>query len=112
MQESPQTLARRIAAATFTLLLLALLLGGFFLARRNIRLGRGDRKGAWRVASVIFPTSSLNSLLSWPHAAQLDAAFAHFTPQVPFRLVFAPFPLLPSLRLPPHPRPPPPPLPI
>ena len=28
--------------------------GGFFLARRNLRLRRGDRQGAWRVAIAIF----------------------------------------------------------
>jgi len=102
MQESPQTLARRIAAATFTLLLLALLLGGFFLARRNIRLGRGDRKGAWRVASVIFATSSLNSLLSWHHVAKLDAAFAYFTAQVAFGLFFGAFAWLSYVALEPY----------
>ena len=36
------------------LLALAMPLGGVMLARRNIRLGRGDRKGAFRVALFVF----------------------------------------------------------
>jgi hypothetical protein len=102
MQESPQTLVQRVAAATFTLMLLALLFGGFFLARRNIRLGRGDRKGAWRVASVIFAAGSLSSLLSWHHVSKLDAAFAYFTAQVAFGLFFAAFAWLSYVALEPY----------
>ena len=36
------------------ILALAMPLGGVLLARRNIRLGRGDRKGAFRVALFVF----------------------------------------------------------
>jgi hypothetical protein len=89
MQESPQTLARRIAAATFTFFLLAVWIGGFFLARRNIRLGRGDRKGATRIAVVIFAANSLSSLLTWHPVAKLDAAFPFFTTQVAIGLFVA-----------------------
>jgi len=35
-------------------LLVALLLAGAVLARRNFRHGRGDREGAWRLAVVVF----------------------------------------------------------
>jgi serine/threonine protein kinase len=89
MQESPQTFAQRVAAAAFTLFLLAVWIGGFFLARRNIRLGRGDRKGAWRISVVIFATSSLSSLLTWHPVAKLDAAFPFFTTQVAIGLFVA-----------------------
>jgi serine/threonine-protein kinase len=42
-------------------LLMALLLGGFFFARRNLRLGRGDRRGTMRL--VVFASGA--SFLSW-----------------------------------------------
>ena len=35
-------------------LLLSLLVAGAMLARRNLRLGRGDRRGAFRLAGVVF----------------------------------------------------------
>jgi serine/threonine-protein kinase len=38
----------------FEVLLLSFLLGGAYLARRNVRAGRGDRRGALRLAIVIF----------------------------------------------------------
>jgi predicted Ser/Thr protein kinase len=89
MQESPQTIVQRIAAASFTLFLLAIWIGGFFLARRNIRLGRGDRKGASRIAVVIFAANSLGTLLTWHPIAKLNAAFTFFVTQVAFGLFVA-----------------------
>lgn len=91
MQESPQTLSQRISAATGSLFILALLVGVFFLARRNIRLGRGDRQGAWRLCSVLFLLGSVNQFLSWHPVAKLDAVFSYFVTQVAFRLFFTAF---------------------
>jgi hypothetical protein len=102
MQESPQTLVQRVSAATISLLILALLVGVFFLARRNIRLGRGDRQGAWRVSSVIFAAGSLNSLLSWHPVAKLDGAFSYFVAQVAFGLFVAAFAWLNYVALEPY----------
>jgi serine/threonine-protein kinase len=42
-------------------------LGGLFLARHNIRLRRGDRKGAWRVALLVFAAYSLARLFRADH---------------------------------------------
>jgi hypothetical protein len=102
MQESPQTLVRRIGAATFTLFVLAVWVGGMFLARRNIRLGRGDRKGAWRVCAVIFIVNSLSGLLLWHPVARLDVAFSFFTTQVAFGLSVAGFAWLSYMALEPY----------
>jgi len=41
-------------AVFFSTLLLGLVVGGTVVARRNLRLGRGDRPGALRVASFVF----------------------------------------------------------
>jgi predicted Ser/Thr protein kinase len=102
MQESPQTLAQRITGATGTFLTLALVFGAFFLARRNIRLGRGDRKGAWRISAVFFAAGSLNSLLSWHPVAKLDAVVSYFVAQVAFGLFFAAFAWLSYVALEPY----------
>jgi hypothetical protein len=102
MQESPQTLVRRIAAATFTILVLALLVGGFFLARRNIRLGRGDRKGALRICSVIFAAGSLNALLIWHPVSKLDAVSFYMLASAAFILFFAAFAWLTYVALEPY----------
>jgi serine/threonine-protein kinase len=41
-------------AIFFSVMLFALVVGGAVLARRNLRLGRGDRRGALRVAGFVF----------------------------------------------------------
>jgi predicted Ser/Thr protein kinase len=51
------------------ILALAMPLGGVLLARRNLRLGRGDRRGAVRVAAFIFVTYSLARLFRADHTA-------------------------------------------
>jgi serine/threonine-protein kinase len=43
-----------VSSVGVTILALAMPLGGVLLARRNLRLGRGDRTGAFRVALVVF----------------------------------------------------------
>ncbi len=40
--------------SVWTLILIALLLGGAWLARTNLRAGRGDRRGAMRLALAVF----------------------------------------------------------
>jgi hypothetical protein len=50
-------------------LALAMPLGGVILARRNLRLGRGDRKAAFRVALFVFATYSLARLFRTDHVS-------------------------------------------
>jgi serine/threonine-protein kinase len=52
------------------ILALAMPVGGVLLARRNLRLGRGDRKGALRVALFIFVTYSLARLFRTEHVSR------------------------------------------
>jgi hypothetical protein len=52
--------------------LLVVLLGvGIFLARRNLRLGRGDRKGALRLAAFSFVLYLGSNVLSLHHVADV-----------------------------------------
>ncbi|MCA1558975.1 MAG: hypothetical protein LC804_01440 [Acidobacteria bacterium] len=52
-----------------SLIMPALMLAGALLARRNVRMGRGDRRGAFRAAAVIFIGSLLASVLGASHVA-------------------------------------------
>ncbi|HET6202922.1 MAG TPA: serine/threonine-protein kinase [Planctomycetota bacterium] len=48
---------------------LGVLVGGALLARRNLRLGRGDRRGALRLALFVFATRILSWVLGGHHLA-------------------------------------------
>jgi hypothetical protein len=49
--------------------------GGVLLAWKNLRLGRGDRKGAFRLAAFVFAAFMLGWLFSAHHVATEDEAF-------------------------------------
>jgi serine/threonine-protein kinase len=54
MQPYQPTSGERVSLVILTVLLLSLLVVGAMLARRNLRLGRGDRQGAYRLAAFVF----------------------------------------------------------
>jgi serine/threonine-protein kinase len=56
-------LVERIATHGQAISVLAIVLGSVFLARRNVRLGRSDRKGAFRYAVVVVGVGVLAVLL-------------------------------------------------
>jgi serine/threonine-protein kinase len=53
MQEYQQTAHERAIQAITLAIFLAVLVGAVFVARRNLRLGRGDRRGAFRLAVFV-----------------------------------------------------------
>ena len=54
MKDTQESRGKKISQIVFLLLGLSLLFGAGVLARRNYRLGRGDREGAFRLAVVMF----------------------------------------------------------
>ena len=50
-----------------TIIMPALMLAGVVLSRRNVRLGRGDRHGAFRAAAVLFGLSVVSWVLGASH---------------------------------------------
>jgi serine/threonine-protein kinase len=58
-----------VRMAGVVVMALAIPLGGVLLARHNIRLGRGDRAGAFTVALVVFATYSVARLFQADHVA-------------------------------------------
>jgi len=70
--QSPKRSARGFSGIMFVLAVFVCGTGGCFLARRNVRRDRGDRRGALRVAGFIL----FGELLSW-------VLSAHFVPDPP-----------------------------
>jgi serine/threonine-protein kinase len=60
-----------------------------FFARRNIRLGRGDRKGAFRLFVFVLSAHLLSWLFSAHHVADLFGEFELFTSALGEALFFA-----------------------
>ena len=51
--------------------LLALMIGAVLLARRNLRLGRGDRKGAFKLAMFVLAVGALEWVLNAHHTPEI-----------------------------------------
>jgi hypothetical protein len=65
--------------AGLTLLSVAVLAAGLLLARLNLRRGRGDRRGAWRLAVFVFVCRAAQWVLSAGHVADPLAEWAMAT---------------------------------
>jgi hypothetical protein len=60
LQPYQPTTGERVSEVILMVLLFLMLVGGAMLARRNLRLGRGDRRGASRLAVVVFAAFVMN----------------------------------------------------
>ena len=67
MTASSMTPAERASNVIAILVLLCLLVGGYLLALRNIRMGRGDRRGATRLALVVSGIEAVSWIISGRH---------------------------------------------
>jgi hypothetical protein len=63
----------RIQGISFFTLVIILVLGGIWFAVRNIARGRGDRKGAWRLAWVVFAVEIATFLFRAHFVPVIDA---------------------------------------
>jgi hypothetical protein len=54
MQPYQPTSGERVGLVFFVVMSLSLMVAGVMLVRRNLRLGRGDRRGAFRLAAFVF----------------------------------------------------------
>lgn len=68
-QTTPGGLRQQALVALLFTVFITVMLGSTFLAWRNLRLGRGDRKGAFRLAVFVFVTHFLRWLLADHHVA-------------------------------------------
>jgi hypothetical protein len=70
----PRPVAQTVMNTIQIALFLAILGGAVLMARRNIRMGRGDRRGAFRLALFLF----LSILIVWLFEADHVASFGEF----------------------------------
>ncbi len=75
MEEDPTPVGSRVVTIVLLSLFIVLLLASVLIARRNLRLRRGDRTGANRIALVCFAAGLLSWALSSTHVANLGAEF-------------------------------------
>jgi len=72
MQPYQPTLGERVGLVILIVLLLSLLVVGAMLARRNLRLGRGNRRGASRLAAFVFATWAVAWVFGGHHVPNSD----------------------------------------
>ena len=65
MQPYQGTAGEKAIQIFLTVVLLLLVVGGGLLARRNLRAGRGDRRGAWRLAAFMFALLIFHAAFSY-----------------------------------------------
>ena len=67
-----------IAGVTVSLMFVSLLVAGAIFARRNVRMGRGDRKGSFRVSAFVFSAVMLMWILEGHHLLDTGSEFDMF----------------------------------
>jgi len=74
LNEDQMSAGKNIYLAVFIVVFLSLLGSGAMLARRNLRMGRGDRLGAFRLATFVFVAWAV----AWVFGAHHVADFSEF----------------------------------
>jgi hypothetical protein len=72
MRPYQPTTGERVLLVLLTVLLLSMVVVGAVLARRNLRLGRGDRRSASRLAAFVFVASAVAVFFSAHHVPNYD----------------------------------------
>jgi Protein kinase domain len=72
MQPYQPTVGERVTLVILTVLLLSMVVVGAVLARRNLRLGRGDRRGASRLAAFVFVAWAVAVFFGAHHVPNYD----------------------------------------
>jgi serine/threonine-protein kinase len=76
MEERTRSVGERLFGLIVPLLVLAAIAGGALLARRNIRLGRGDRQGAFRVSLAALLLDFVAGLVTASHVPEAGSELA------------------------------------
>src|SRR5437763_3089283 len=76
--QMPEGPADRIVQALVVLIFFVILLGAALLARRNLKMGRGDRRGALRLAAFVFVLEMIAWLTAAHHVPEVSGEFVLF----------------------------------
>jgi serine/threonine-protein kinase len=86
-EEQPTPTPERILQAAVIVVFMVILVGAALLARHNLRLGRGDRKGAMRLAGFVFILTNITWLFGAHHVPSINGEFAGFMEALSFSLL-------------------------
>jgi serine/threonine-protein kinase len=86
-EETPLPAPERILQAVIIVIFLVVLVGAALLARHNLRLGRGDRKGAMRLAAFVFLLTNVSWLFGAHHIPSLNDEFSNYMECLAFSLL-------------------------
>lgn len=89
MQDFQQSTGQRVGLAIVLCIFFAILLGAVLLARYNFRHGRGDRRGAFRLALFVFAVRMLAWLFGASHVPTFNEVFIFLFLAVGQALLFA-----------------------
>ncbi|MDT7807384.1 MAG: eukaryotic-like serine/threonine-protein kinase [Acidobacteriota bacterium] len=89
-QEEASGLTNERAAQAFAIFLFfVILLGAALLARHNLRMGRGDRRGAFRLAAFVFLLEMVSWLFGAHHVPEVNGEFSLFVENLAWTLLLA-----------------------
>ena len=86
-EETPIPTPERILQAAVIVIFMVILVGAALLARHNLRLGRGDRKGALRLAGFVFILTNISWLFGAHHVPSVNGEFSSFMESLAFSLL-------------------------
>jgi serine/threonine-protein kinase len=86
-EETPVPAPERIIQAAVIVIFLVILVGAALLARYNLRLSRGDRKGAMRLAGFVFLLTNVSWLFGAHHVPSINGEFSGFMENLAFSLL-------------------------
>jgi serine/threonine-protein kinase len=72
VEPPPVPVGQEVAFGILQAFVLCVIFGGLLLVRRNLRLGRGDRRGAFRLAAFVFVIEFLRRVLLIDHVPSVD----------------------------------------
>jgi len=89
MRQQPRTQMERLLTIAGASILLLLIAGTTALARHNLRVGRGDRRGAARLSLFVLAVSMLAWAVGWRHMPDLALEANQLLVNLAFALVTA-----------------------
>jgi serine/threonine protein kinase len=87
--EEAGTAGKRAAQAFVIAIFFVILLGAAMLARHNLRLGRGDRRGAFRIAAFVCLLEMISWLFAAHHVPDVNGEFMLFIENLAWTLLIA-----------------------